>query len=562
MATKRAYALVTPDSSPEGPPRKRKSTGTPFPESARSSDAFKEPELPVFKGIPFPSLELESDSSSLPRTPVHNRIFPSSDLSSSIPRPYPLAPVDSPNNPFGRKISLSMTQGLPSATSVKKHVRLRFQFICSPRARPQAGIHRIVRVPRNYTFTHLRELVSFLFGDICEPATNRNRKGRIFQVFDNTEVWTEPRVGEIKRGNPWINLSSDRNPYLFHPELVDQDEDEEDLSEWLEEQKKRFEIVDGDDARWEEEETFTIAHVFPPEKRRRRGIRYFPVCGASSQFHITEYTGDSFPLGSSKTNEPMVYEAHGRVRPWPFTGVADILDSDGEEEPYDAVYDETERCPLDTDEWNVSQSFGTFYRGAVPAILLSPSSNRVMSHPPSTPDLTFSSSSSSQASSSFDFSSPLASTSYRSSAFPSPTSISKATPAPSKANLFRLNNMRNRLISSKSATKAPKYDLDSKDPDDRPPDEQELIIDQLVEGTPLPQTKDQEKGGKTGSGVFKRPTLIKDGGAEKRAEVKVKNPFGDSRLGIGLDIGESGARTPEKKRQRRGFIDRPASEEC
>src|SRR5689334_20603673 len=72
-----------------------------------------------------------------------------------------LTPTDSPSNPFGR--TLPRDPPLPPPTSFSRHLPLRFQVVRKKATKPD--VYRIVQVPLNYTFTHLRAVLVWLFGE-------------------------------------------------------------------------------------------------------------------------------------------------------------------------------------------------------------------------------------------------------------------------------------------------------------------------------------------------------------------------------------------------------------
>ncbi|KAF7969759.1 hypothetical protein HWV62_26052 [Athelia sp. TMB] len=87
---------------------------------------------------------------------------------------YHVPPSDSPSNPFGRIRKRDLT--LPRPTSFSKHLPLRLQVVhISGKGAGRAGeAHRIVQVPLNYTFRHLKKLLDFLFTpDTSEKALRR-----------------------------------------------------------------------------------------------------------------------------------------------------------------------------------------------------------------------------------------------------------------------------------------------------------------------------------------------------------------------------------------------------
>jgi len=201
------------------------------------------------------------------RPAKRSRVFSSS--SSSFPS-YPSVPSDSPSNPFGRTRTLSLT--LPPRTGFGKHLPLRFQFFrpnC-PWKRDKEGICRIVQVPLTYNFTHLKYLIFYLFGGQHGiPDQDDSEFGHLFQIRKNVEIFSPSyRPGTIKSSEPWIRLSSARDPYRYKKEWdyalhLDEKDDEEG-------QDVSFNIKEEDDGvKWEAEEDFTLAHIWPYDRHKR-----------------------------------------------------------------------------------------------------------------------------------------------------------------------------------------------------------------------------------------------------------------------------------------------------
>ena len=220
-----------------------------------------------------PSSPIPSTSSAFttPRTPASNW----------------KVPADSPTNPFGRIRRLTQGTTLPRPTSFSKHLPLRFQFIhpcVDGREIDRDGIYRIVQVPLNYTFAHLRKLVQYVFNpamddEIVEPynlrrasrrtsSVSSSSKGKQVELVDQVghlfEVQRKIKMGsagQIKTGQTWVKASTVRDPYHYPGN------DSED-SLWLDDEGA------GEDWKWEAEEDFTLSKVWPKGGDLARGIVY------------------------------------------------------------------------------------------------------------------------------------------------------------------------------------------------------------------------------------------------------------------------------------------------
>ena len=227
---------------------------------------------------PFPS---SSSVFTTPRTPANNW----------------KVPADSPTNPFGRIRRLTQGTTLPRPTSFSKHLPLRFQFI-HPRVHGREidkdGIYRIIQVPLNYTLTHLRKLIQYVFDpatdeEITEPYSLRrtsrrvsnisaSSKGKQVELVDPVghlfEVQRKIKMGpggQIKEAQTWVKASTVLDPYHY-PGNDSGD------SLWLDDDGV------GEEWNWEPEEDFTLSKVWPKGGDLARGIVY--VSGPAFQLRV------------------------------------------------------------------------------------------------------------------------------------------------------------------------------------------------------------------------------------------------------------------------------------
>lgn len=223
------------------------------------------------------------DSSTPPRPPQKRfraNAFPASSSSCpSTPAYYPHTPSDSPTNPFGRirkLVLLGEEMKLPKATSFSKHLPLRLQLVRNGKgASSGEGTYRIVQVPLNYTFRHLHKLLLFVFGVPPPPVpadsssslststaptspqdtSSSSGDSHLFEVLHSIRTYKPStiRPGHIKSSSTWAKLSSARHPF------------EEDGEDWM----------------WQDEEDFTLSHVWPEGGDLARGLIY--VCSVYLQ---------------------------------------------------------------------------------------------------------------------------------------------------------------------------------------------------------------------------------------------------------------------------------------
>lgn len=173
---------------------------------------------------------------------------------------------------------LNLVQSLPPRTAYSKHLPLRFQFLRQGTKREHIeGVYRVVKVPLNYTFVHLKFLVAYLFGGEIHERTDGSEdgEGHLFEVKKRVGLYgASYKPGEIKSGETWVKLSSTRDPYLYRGDLGGDDGDENDV---VEEDEK-------DDRRWEAEEDFTINHAWPKGGVLERAIVYVCISDFFSSF--------------------------------------------------------------------------------------------------------------------------------------------------------------------------------------------------------------------------------------------------------------------------------------
>ena len=177
------------------------------------------------------------DSSTPPRPPAKKH-------QSSIPS-------DSPSNPFGLRLNSQLR--LPEPSYYSDHLVLRFQLHLQGR-----NVYRVVSVPQDYTFWHLRKLAQFIFGwKLPSAPTDAGRRKRTqpvehrFEVLKDVAMCAQAvRVGQVKEARTWARMmacSPARS--IKHP-------------------GKKGETG------WYEEETFTLRHAWSKGPDVTKAISY------------------------------------------------------------------------------------------------------------------------------------------------------------------------------------------------------------------------------------------------------------------------------------------------
>ena len=161
------------------------------------------------------------------------------------------------------------------------------------------GVYRIVQVPLNYTFAHLRILVAFLFGSstassgLGGQASSRSGRGEeedyLFEVVSKATMYSPLyKPGQIKSGKTTTKLSNRRDPCRWNVGYgyADDDEDEEEEDELEEDELAPSTALDLEDEvlaeleekpgewKWESEEDYVLGHVWPDGLDIRCGIIY------------------------------------------------------------------------------------------------------------------------------------------------------------------------------------------------------------------------------------------------------------------------------------------------
>lgn len=273
---------------------------------------------------------------------------PSLDLSG-----LPETPVDSPGNPLGRHHVAKLARKLPDPTSFSKHVVLRMELVVHPSARRVHAVHRIVQIPLNYTFTHFRALIAYLFGG-PRYGDDYVGGGHVFEVKREVVMQAKKRPGQIFSGVTTVKLSGSQHPFLHQDEEKVFDDDNEPKD-------------DADDnSRWEAEEDFTIAQVWPmglnsPEAVKdslTRAIIWKSAINPAVQIHISINT-ESIKSRKGRGNQPFVFRSHGQTDILCRSTHKDDDGDDGDDTETDGEGDESD--PMIA-RWNKDGAFDKFFR--------------------------------------------------------------------------------------------------------------------------------------------------------------------------------------------------------
>ncbi|KZP17513.1 hypothetical protein FIBSPDRAFT_27992 [Athelia psychrophila] len=314
----------------------------------RPFDAFNSPESSTPpRALDAPPLKRRLVSSSMHGPFIYSS--PSTTASTSN-TPYSqhschVTPSDSPTNPFGRIRKLALTAEtltLPRATSFSKHLPLRMQVVhvgARMHAKPLGeGTFRIVQVPLNYTFRHLKKLLDFLYTPdtsgkplktkplprrsgrgqavpipaVAKPKPKPKSKsaapmtkyaGHLFEVQDSIRMYETAglnlKPGHIRSAHTWAKLSAMRDPFRSG------------RADGLDFEREEGNVAGGeaeDEPIWEAEEDFTLGHVWPEGGDIQRGITYHH--SATIQIHIT-MNRSKIPGRKGMGNKPFVFNACG-----------------------------------------------------------------------------------------------------------------------------------------------------------------------------------------------------------------------------------------------------------
>ncbi|CAA7268386.1 unnamed protein product [Cyclocybe aegerita] len=273
-----------------------------------------------------------SSGSSFPQTPAAlGRVASLSSSASSSSRPskvsfatpptpftpYPSQPSDSPSNPFKRRPN---TASLPPITSYRDHIPLRVQFVRKDVFPRQGGVYRVIQVPLNYSFTHLRAVIAWAFELPVRYANGKagQEEQYLFEVKKGVKMYSQLyKPGQIKTGTAFAKVSNVRDPWHARYGWAVEDEDEleegEEEEVTLEEEIEELEKEKGsekEDWTWEDEEMFTLGHVWALGMNPDIGIVYHH--SPTTQVHVT-LNGQKLPRRRGRSNCPYVFSARGRV---------------------------------------------------------------------------------------------------------------------------------------------------------------------------------------------------------------------------------------------------------
>ena len=142
----------------------------------------------------------------------------------------------------------------------------------------KGGVHRVVQVPLNYTFTHLRALIAWLFDT---PTACLNRKageeGYLFEVKTNIAMESPlMKPGMIKSGVTSVRVSNVRDPWRqrYGQTVDDEDELDEESEPDAEEEDCETPYDESNDWAWADEDDHTLEHVWITGVRGDRGVIY------------------------------------------------------------------------------------------------------------------------------------------------------------------------------------------------------------------------------------------------------------------------------------------------
>ncbi|KAF5389697.1 hypothetical protein D9757_006054 [Collybiopsis confluens] len=287
----------------------------------------------------------------------------------------PLFPSDSPTNPFGRTRTLNTS--LPQKTTFGRHLPLRFQFLRHGVKRDfnnvddpsgREGIYRIVQVPLNYTFQHLRALVAFLFGgrfiDLVEEGEDADEDdGHLFEIREGVVMYSKHYLpGTIKKSETVVRLSNSKDPYRYKGKWDYENgwKEEGEFSNHGNEGKddEGSEAEGETNVKWEAEEDYTLGHVWKPALRGqcpddKTAIVYLHPSDCSpahpTQVQITLHK-DKIPIRRGIGNTPYVFEGRGHV----FLNTGDANANEFDEEEVEG--EEDLEMDIDPDSWNDPES--------------------------------------------------------------------------------------------------------------------------------------------------------------------------------------------------------------
>ena len=160
----------------------------------------------------------------------------------------PCGPTDSPRNPFGRQYKWHCLRRLPPPLNpFLSHLPLVFTLVRARSSANEPPVYRKVHVPRNYTITHLRALLIFLFDATMYDGDLFSSLHHVVEICKDADI-----PGNLWSAETCIKLSGVQDPYSpardDGPELGDADEPE---------------VSRTGSYRWEGEGDFIIDSIWP-----------------------------------------------------------------------------------------------------------------------------------------------------------------------------------------------------------------------------------------------------------------------------------------------------------
>ncbi|KAI5829463.1 hypothetical protein K523DRAFT_372617 [Schizophyllum commune Tattone D] len=216
----------------------------------------------------------------------------------------PCVPTDSPRNPFGRQYKWHCLRRLPPPLNpFLSHLPLVLTLVRARSSANEPPVYRKVHVPRNYTITHLRALLIFLFDATMYDGDLFSSLHHVVEICKDADI-----PGNLWSAETCIKLSGVQDPYSpardDGPELGDADEPE---------------VSRTGSYRWEGEGDFIIDSVWPTTRfqddewelqNECRGIIFNFKRDPYVKVHIT-YESKSRSQAPHPMDSPFVVESCG-----------------------------------------------------------------------------------------------------------------------------------------------------------------------------------------------------------------------------------------------------------
>ncbi|KAI5888196.1 uncharacterized protein SCHCODRAFT_02511944 [Schizophyllum commune H4-8] len=220
----------------------------------------------------------------------------------------PHDPTDSPRNPFGPQNKWPRLMDLPPVLNnvALSHLPLVLTIVRAGAQVDDQRVRRMAHVPRNYTITHMRALIIYLFDATVYDGDLFSNHHHVVEICKDADI-----AGDLTTAQTFIKLSGAQDPYT---PVRDDGPEHRGAAE---PQSSRTETI-----RWEGEGDFSIETLWTTapdlndqweQANERRGIIFNFKHNPDVQVHIT-FDATLRNSAPHPMNMPFVAKSQGRTK--------------------------------------------------------------------------------------------------------------------------------------------------------------------------------------------------------------------------------------------------------